>query len=350
MSDEERIEQRDPDWYDWRWQVANSHRAPATQAGELPFAVTPYYGSLIDETDPNDPIGAMVLSAPLSTDPGDLTADPIGEELHAVMPGLIRRYPDRALLLVSGVCPVYCRHCTRRVMGKGRVVPVMGDELDGALAYVAGNPEIKDVIVSGGDPLMLPDDEILAILEKIRAIKSVELIRLATRCPVTLPMRITQELAKSIAPLGPLFVNTQFNHPRELTSEAREAGARLIDPGIPVNNPAVRLAGVNDSAEIIEQLCRGLIRARIRPYYLFMCDLVAGNERFRTSIEKGIEIMAHLRGRIGGMAIPQLVIDLPGGLGKIPVGPDYMVERGSNSWLLRAPDGTQVEYPEARET
>lgn len=333
-----------PDWSDWRWQLDNSLRRPAPAPGDLPVSVTPYYRSLIDESDPNDPIGLMAFPAKERAE-DLLEEDPIREEEHAIMPGLVQRYPDRVLLLVSGDCPVHCRHCTRRIIGRGSIVPAVGADLDRALAHIASDPRIRDIIVSGGEPLLLDDDEILGIVEKVREISSVEIVRLATRAPVTLPMRITASLAANLAPLGPIFVNTQFNHPRELTPEAVGAVARLVDAGIPVNNQAVLLAGVNDSFEAMKTLCLGLLRARVRPYYLFMCDLVAGTERFRVPLDEAVGLMARLRGRISGLAIPQLVIDLPGGHGKIPIVPEHVVSRDGEEIVLRAPGGELVRYP-----
>jgi lysine 2,3-aminomutase len=346
---------------DWRWQLDNTvrtwdpHGVDRDLADRVldrfPMSVTPYYLSLMRADDPDDPIRRMAFPHldELSSF-GSTVDDPIREEDHAVLPGLIRRYPDRALLLVSGDCPVHCRHCTRRNMGRGKIVPVRGEGLARALAYIENTPEIRDVIISGGDPLVLEDRDLVDILSRVRSIPSVEIIRIGTRVPVTLPMRITEGLARDIARHGPVYVNTQFNHPAEMTDEALAAVGCLVDAGVPVNNQAVLLAGVNDSSEIIEDLCRALMRARVRPYYIFMCDLVPGIGHFRVSLDKGIEIMAHLRGRIGGLGIPQLVIDLPGGLGKIPVGPRYLIGREEGKTILRAPDGTPVEYPDPTST
>jgi lysine 2,3-aminomutase len=341
------MEQGDPRRGDWRWQLANSTRGPGTDARRPPVRVTPYYRSLISAGDPADPIGLMAFpTAAEARDDPDLVDDPICEEAHSPMTGLIRRYPDRALLLVSGSCAVNCRHCTRRIMGRGRIAPVSGVELEPALAYIAADPAIRDVIVSGGDPLLLEDEALGDILSRIRLIPTVRIIRVATRAPATLPMRVTTELVSVLSARRPVFVNTQFNHPRELTAEALAAVGRLVDAGVPVNNQAVLLAGVNDSEEVMEELCMALIAARVRPYYLFMCDLAAGTGHFRVPLSRGMEIMGHLRGRLSGMAIPQLVVDLPGGLGKIPVGPNYVVESRPGRALLRAPDGTIVEYPD----
>ncbi len=351
----------------WRGQLARSIRSasdlppgaafdaarstaglPVGPEGIRPMAITPYYLSLIDPDDSADPIARLALPGPDEwTRRNELSPDPIDEERHSPLPGLIRRYPDRALLLVHGGCAVNCRHCTRRILGQGKVRSVAGTELDRALAWIAARPEIRDVILSGGDPLLIEDDGLLSIVDRVRDIPSVEIVRVATRAPVTLPMRIDGSLATALAARGPLYVNTQFDHPREITPEAARAVAALVDAGIPVANQAVLLRGVNDDPTIIEDLCRGLLRMRVRPYYLFVCDLVRGTAHLRTSLDRGIEIMAHLRGRLSGLGIPQLVVDLPGGLGKIPLGPEHVVRRGPGVVVMRAPDGTLVEYPDA---
>jgi lysine 2,3-aminomutase len=343
------------DWDDWRWQIAMARRcaefagaAARAEAYGFPVAVTPYYWSLVDERDPADPIRRMIAPSEGERcgDPG-ATDDPIREEAHAVMPGLIRRYPDRALLLVHGECAVHCRHCTRRILGRGRVAPIRGAALREALGYVAAHAEIRDVILSGGDPLLLEDAELAEIVSAVRAIPTVEIIRVHTRAPVALPMRVTRELARALAAHGPVYVNTQFNHPRELTDAAVGAVAHLVDAGVPVANQSVLLAGVNDRADVMEALLRRLLAARVRPYYLFACDLVAGTEHFRVPLREALAIMERLRGRLSGLGIPELVVDLPGGLGKVPIGPSYVVASEPGRLVLRAPGGELVEYPDA---
>ena len=342
------------EWNDWRWQLEQARRGAelvgpdGSAPTDFPVAVTPYYWALADAGDPLDPIRRMIVPSPDERRPARaVRRDPIDEERHAVMPGLIRRYPDRALLLVHGECPVHCRHCTRRVLGRGKVVPIRGADLDRALAWIGEHPEIRDVILSGGDPLLLEDDEIADIATRVRSIPSVEIIRIGTKVPAALPARVTEALALALAAQGPLYVNTQFNHPRELTDNALAAVSRFVDAGIPVANQAVLLAGVNDDPAVMEALCRRLLAARVRPYYLFSCDLVAGAEHFRVPLARAMAIMEHLRGRVGGLGIPTLVVDLPGGLGKVPVGPGYVVERRCGVWVLRAPNGELVEYPDA---
>jgi lysine 2,3-aminomutase len=345
------------EWDDWRWQLERARHGAeivgldgSAAPVDFPVAVTPYYWSLADPSDPHDPICRMVLPIGDERPPGRaVREDPIEEERHAVMPGLIRRYPDRALLLVHGECPVHCRHCTRRALGRGKVVPIRGADLDRALAYVAAHPEIRDVILSGGDPLLLEDEVIAGIVARVRAIPSVDIVRIGTKVPAALPVRVTEALARALAARGPLYINTQFNHPRELTEDAAGAVARFVDAGIPVANQSVLLAGVNDDPDVMEALCRRLLVARVRPYYLFACDLVAGAERFRVPLARAIAIMAHLRGRIGGLGIPTLVVDLPGGLGKVPIGPSYVAEIRGGTYVLRAPNGALVEYPDAEE-
>ncbi|MCP4600595.1 MAG: KamA family radical SAM protein [Proteobacteria bacterium] len=350
------------EWRDWQWQVANTVRTvddlPHALTSEIdfagaaraicqfPMAVTPYYLSLIDTNDPGDPIRKMAIPSPRELDRFPFLADdPIAEEDHSPVPGLIRRYPDRAVILVSNLCAVYCRHCTRRHLGRGRISALDSDGLERALEYLREHPEIRDVILSGGDPLLEKDTRLAEILEQVRNIPSVEIIRVGTRVPVTLPMRVTEELACTLAKFHPLYVNTQFNHPVEVTEEAGVAIARLVNAGIPVANQAVLLRGVNDRPEIIEDLCRALLRIRVRPYYLFLCDLWNGIEHFRTTIQTGLDIVDHLRGRLSGIGIPQLIVDLPGGIGKIPLGPDYVVSEEENRTVLRSPDGRLAAYP-----
>jgi lysine 2,3-aminomutase len=345
----------DAKWNDWRWQMDRSRHcgefAGESVRGEafgFPVVTTPYYWSLVDAGDPDDPIRRMIAPSEDERRAGpSLTDDPIREEAHAVLPGLIRRYPDRALVLVNGECAVHCRHCTRRILGRGSVAPVRGEALDKALAYIAANPEIRDVILSGGDPMLLEDEELGEIVAKVRAISSVQIIRVHTRVPVALPMRVTPELARLLAARGPLYVNTQFNHPRELTKDALRAVSYLADAGIPVGNQSVLLAGLNDGKDVMEELLRGLLATRVRPYYLFACDLVAGTEHFRVPLVEAFALMEHLRGRLSGLGIPQLVVDLPGGLGKVPLGPSYLVSADAVSCVLKAPNGELVDYPDA---
>ncbi|MCU0662568.1 MAG: KamA family radical SAM protein [Myxococcota bacterium] len=317
----------------------------ANAQGLFPFKVTPYYLSLADPRDPRDPILLQCLpdAAELKERPG-LELDPIAERRHSPLPGLVRRYPDRAALLLGRACAVHCRHCTRRHMGQGNIRGLDAAGLEDAIAFLRDHAEISDVLVTGGDPLLL-DDEVLAhALSRLRSIQSVRVIRVGTRAPVTLPTRITPNLIKTLRRFGPLYVLTQFNHPREITSLSKIALGRLASAGLPVANQSVLLRGVNDDPEVMEELCRNLFGLRVRPYYLFLCDQWPGLEHLRTSFDAALAVSEHLRGRLSGLAIPQLVVDLPGGLGKVPVGPDYVVRREPGKVVLRAPSGERVEY------
>jgi len=350
-------------WRDWRWQMKNRirtvgqlrHRFPALDvssgllqaARKFPLAITPYYASLIRRADPSDPIFRMAAPQEAElVDPPFLCDDPLEEDADMPVPGLVHRYADRALLLVTTTCASYCRYCTRkRVAGmhESAISPV---RLQQAVAYLADHPEITDVILSGGDALTLATESLERILAAVRGVPSVQIIRIGTRVPVVIPQRITDELVAMLRRYHPLWINTHFNHPAELTAEAAEACARLADAGIPLGNQTVLLRGVNDRPEIIERLCRGLVRMRVRPYYLFQCDLVRGVEHFRTPLARGIEIMEYLRGRLSGLAIPLFVVDAPHGGGKIPVLPTYVVSTSPTHTVLRNFEGMLVSYPD----
>jgi lysine 2,3-aminomutase len=347
----------------WRWQLQNAVRSADRLAAELcltaeeragalaaeraglPLAITPYYLALCDREDPGCPIRRQVVPHALEARevPGDLT-DPLGEQAHEVAPELIRRYPDRALLLVHDRCAVYCRFCTRsRMVGQGGGARSL-DRLAPALAYLSEHPEISDLIVSGGDPLCLSTERLAALLERLRAIPSLQTIRLATRAPVVLPQRITGGLLAALRPHHPIWVMTHFNHPRELTPLARRACRRLADAGFPVMNHTVLLAGVNDDARVLSELFRGLVRERVRPYYLLQADPVRGTGHLRTPLDTGIRLMAELQGRLSGIALPKLIVDTPGGHGKVPVGPSFVVSRGAGVTRFRTPAGVEVDY------
>jgi lysine 2,3-aminomutase len=314
------------------------------------MAVTPYYLSLVNFDDPDDPILRQVLPSIHELSPSaETSVDPLREEEHTPVKGLTHRYPDRALFVVTGVCAAYCRHCTRRrkwIEGSGATLTA--PEITRAVAYLRNHPEIKDVLVSGGDPLTLPIPFLADILEQVREIPHVEIIRIGTRIPVVLPQRITTCLLDVLEKNGPLWVNTQFNHPREVTVEAARACDLLLRRGIPVSNQTVLLRGINDSPDIIEELNRALLRIKVRPYYLFQCDPVAGTEHFRTSIWTGVKIMEHLRGRVSGLAIPHFVIDLPGGGGKVPLLPDYIVSQDDDRITFRNYEGRLFVHREPR--
>lgn len=317
----------------------------------LPLAITPYYLSLCDPHDPRCPVRLQCVPRIEEGDtvPGDL-ADPLGEVAHEVAPHLVQRYPDRVLLLATDRCAVYCRFCTRsRMVGDGGG-PVSLERLEPAFAYIAAHPEVRDVIVSGGDPLAMATDRIDRLLTRIRQIPTVETIRLATRVPVTLPMRITSELVRTLRKHHPIWVMTHFNHPKELTRESIAACERLADAGFPVMNQSVLLAGINDDADVLETLYRGLIRARVRPYYLLTADPVRGTGHLRTPLSKGIEIMERLQGRLTSIALPKLICDTPGGKGKVPLTPDWVVSKNDGTTVLRTFRGEEVAYidPPAR--
>ncbi len=347
----------------WRWQLKSSVRSadalarvlrltPAELEGAqraeragLPIALTPYYLSLADPNDPSCPIRRQVVphADEAREVAGDLV-DPLGEEAHLAAPELVQRYPDRALLLVTDRCAVYCRFCTRsRMVGRGGGARAL-DRLRPALDYLRAHAEIRDVIVSGGDPLCLSTARIESIVAALREIPSIETIRLATRVPVVLPQRITSGLLRALAPHHPLWVMTHFNHPRELTPLAGRALERLADAGFPVMNHSVLLRGINDDADVLTALFRGLVRHRARPYYLLQADPVRGSGHLRTPLATGIELMERLQGRLSGIALPKLIVDTPGGMGKVPVGPDFVVARSPGVTRLRTWRGALVDY------
>jgi lysine 2,3-aminomutase len=350
-------------WRDWRWQMRHRIRSFAELRQQVPgcdtasiceeagdiflMAITPYYASLIREAQDSDPIFRMsVPTVGELHDPPHLYDDPLAEEHSMPVPGLVHRYGDRALLLATTTCAAYCRHCTRKRVAGWRETAITSTALGRAVNYLRQHPEIKDVIISGGDPLTLSTEVLERVLRAVRSVPSVDIIRIGTRTPVTLPFRITEELVDMLRKYHPVWINTHFNHPREITPEAREACERLADAGIPLGNQTVLLRGVNDNPETIEQLCRGLLKIRVRPYYLFQCDLVRGVEHFRTPLAKGIEIMEYLRGRMSGLGIPSFVVDAPNGGGKIPLLPNYIVSTSPTHTVLRNYKGTMVSYPE----
>jgi lysine 2,3-aminomutase len=353
---------RSPD-DDWRWQLRNAiasaddlaralpltpseiEGARRAERHGLPIRITPYYLSLVDPHDPACPVRKQCVPEAREGDdvPGDLV-DPLGERAHEVAPHLVQRYPDRVLLLATDRCAVYCRFCTRsRMVGSGDgAVPL--DALAPAFAWLRTHPEVRDVIVSGGDPLAMATSRIERLVAAVRAIESVETIRLATRVPVTLPMRITGELLRALRPYHPLWVMTHFNHPKELTREAIAACERLADAGFPVMNQTVLLAGINDDEVTLANLFRGLVRARVRPYYLLQADPVRGTGHLRTPLLRGVELMQVLQGRLSGIALPKFICDTPGGRGKVPLLADSVVGRAGGATTLRTFRGELVDY------
>ncbi len=355
---------RDAEWRDWRWQsqhaitnlqaldkvlkLTESERVGTAraEAAGMPIAITPYYLSLCDPVDPNCPIRRQCI--PRADEAiavrGDLR-DPLGEEDHEVAPHLVRRYPDRVLLIATDRCGVYCRFCTRsRLVGDGGGARSLS-VLEEALRWIEAHPEIRDVIVSGGDPCVMSTQRLTRLLRRIREIQHVDTVRLATRAPVTLPQRMTTELCDAIrASFESTWVMTHFNHPKELTDESRAACARLSDAGLPVMNQTVLLRGVNDDPETLETLFRGLVRSRVRPYYLLQMDPVRGTGHLRTPLQRGVDLMADLQGRLSGIALPKLIVDTPGGLGKVPLGRNYVVSEGDGVTTLETFRGDHVEY------
>ena len=318
-------------------------REPVTR---LPFGVSRYYAALAGREDPDaDPIAAQFIPRPgeLVTLPYE-SADPISDTRYLVTERLIHHYPDRALLLVSDRCATYCRHCFRRHFTGHGGGQITGEQLEAACAYLARTPAIHEVLLSGGDPLMLSDRDLGAVVDGLLRVDPSYVLRLCTRMPVVHPARITEDLALMLGKPGSVWAVIHANHPRELTDEFRQAVRRLITAGVPVLNQAVLLRGVNDTTETLEALFRGLVRAGVKPYYLFQGDLAAGTAHFRVSLEKGVALMRELRGRLSGIALPTYAVDLPGGGGKVPV-ESAMVRTEQDAYVLRGPDGKEYRYP-----
>lgn len=354
-------------WTDWRWHIRHSVRDIATLESLLgiefekverdamertiekfPMAITPYFLSLIEpEHYRNDPIFRQTVPCPdeLLIEEHDIK-DPLHEDRDSPVPGITHRYPDRVLFLVSNTCAMYCRHCTRK-RRVGDIDSVLSEqEIRKGIEYIHDTPAIRDVLLSGGDPLMLPDDYLKWILDEIHDIPHVEVIRIGSRIPAVLPFRVTDSLLSILRKHHPVWMNVQFNHPRELTPSSCRALGKIADAGIPLGNQSVLLAGVNDCPRIIKTLVHQLVKNRVRPYYLYQCDLSEGLSHFRTPVAKGIEIMENLIGHTSGFAVPTYVIDAPGGGGKIPVMPDYVVSSGVNKVVLRNYEGMICTYPE----
>jgi lysine 2,3-aminomutase len=361
------IDSATTNWRDWKWQITHSVRsldeferlldlqlAPETRAKleetakKFPIAVTPYYLSLIDtENLESDPIFKQALpsSQELTISKVDMS-DPLHEDKDSPAPCITHRYPDRVLFLVSGVCSMYCRHCTRkRRVGDRDMIPSRREMLAG-IEYIRTTPQVRDVLLSGGDPLMLSDERLDWLLTELRSIDHVEVIRIGSRMPVVLPYRITDELVAMLKQHHPIWLNTHFNHPREVTASARKALAKLADAGIPLGNQSVLLAGVNDCPRIMRALVHKLARNRVRPYYLYQCDLSEGLSHFRTPVGKGIEILESLIGHTSGFCVPTYVIDAPGGGGKIPIIPNYLISWSTNKVVLRNYEGVITTYKE----
>lgn len=354
-------------WKDWNWQLrhavrdiasfenlldvkfdAEERRELVRTLQKFPLSITPYYLSLINGDDfRSDPIFKQAFPSPaeLILDRRDMS-DPLAEDQDSPAPGITHRYPDRVLFHVSNVCSMYCRHCTRkRKVGDTDSIPGQA-VIEEGLAYLRKTPEIRDVLLSGGDPLMLSDDYLDWILGELRKIPHIQIIRIGSRMPVVLPYRITDELVAMLKKHHPLWLNTHFNHPREITASARESLAKLANAGIPLGNQTVLLAGINDCPRIIKALAHKLVENRVRPYYLYQCDLSEGLSHFRTPVGKGVEIMESLIGHTSGFAIPTYVIDAPGGGGKIPLNPNYLISLSTNKVVLRNYEGVITTYKE----
>jgi lysine 2,3-aminomutase len=350
-------------WNDWRWQSQNAIRSVRQLRELLPFspeeleaigsleaefklAIPPYYFSLINVDDPNDPIRLQAVTSPRERETSFGLEDPLEEDKDAPVPGLTHRYPDRALLITTHVCTMYCRFCTRKraTMARGGWDAVSRND-ERMIDYIRAHPEIRDVIVSGGDPLTLPVPKLRFFLDSLKAIKHVDVVRIGTRVPVTLPQRLYDpELIDLLARAEKVWIQTHFNHPREITPEAARVCDSLLRGGMPVNNHSVLLKGVNDDLDTMRRLMRALLRIKVRPYYLFHCDPVTGAGHFRTSVWKGLEIIEGLRGHMSGLGIPTYVVDSPHGGGKIPLMPNYLVSASDDAVVLRNYEGLLIRY------
>jgi len=352
----------DEDWNNWRWQFKSrittleelKEYIPLTKEEDDPqilqklrMAITPYYLSLIDPHDPWDPIRKQAVPTvhELTRSPEDLE-DPLHEDVDSPTPGLTHRYPDRVLFLVTENCSMYCRHCTRRRFAGHHDMAPPQDQIDKCINYIKETPAIRDVLLSGGDSLLISDKTLESILQKLREIPHIEIIRIGSRTPVVMPQRITPELCNMLKSYHPIWFNTHFNHPNEITADSKKACEMLADAGIPMGNQSVLLRGVNDCIHIMKKLVQELVKIRVRPYYIYQCDLSVGLGHFRTSIAQGIEIIEGLRGHTSGLCVPTFVVDAPGGGGKIPVMPDYTISQGHKRVVLRNFEGVITTYEE----
>lgn len=351
-------------WADHKWQLRNridslsdlesrinltdEERAGVLLAGtKLAMAITPHFFNLIDKDDPNCPIRRQVIPRIEEgwTAPEELS-DPCGEDSHMPVPGLVHRYPDRVLFLVTDRCASYCRYCTRSRVVSGVGEQQLETQWEAAFKYLEEHTEVRDVLLSGGDPLLFSDAKLDKILTRLRAIPHIQFLRIGSRIPVFLPQRITPELCAMLKKHHPLFISIHSNHPKELTTEVRDGLVRLAEAGIPLGNQSVLLRGVNDSPEIQKALVHKLLMCRVRPYYLYQCDLITGSSHLRTSVAEGVDIIENLRGHTTGYAVPQYVIDGPGGGGKIPVNPNYVVDSSKGKVTLRNYEGGIFDYPD----
>jgi lysine 2,3-aminomutase len=352
------------DWNDANWQLrhrinslekleahlelSSEERAGVLLSGsKLAMAITPHYFNLIEADNPDCPIRRQVIPRIEETlhDPVEMD-DPCGEDGRMPVPGLVHRYPDRVLLLVTDRCAAYCRYCTRSRVVSGAGQQELHTDLEAAFSYLERHTEVRDVLLSGGDPLLFSDAKLDAILTRLRSIKHLEFLRIGSRVPIFLPQRITPQLCQMLARHHPLWISIHTNHPRELTTEVRSGLEMLANHGIPLGNQSVLLRGVNDDAEVMKSLVHKLLMCRVRPYYLYQCDLIRGSSHLRCSVSKGIEIIEQLRGHTTGYAVPQFVIDAPGGGGKVPINPQYLLQRDEQRTLIRNFEGRRFEVAE----
>ena len=352
------------EWNDWRWQLRHrvtklEHLQEILQLipeeiegikqskGRLALAVTPYFVSLMDPSNPNCPIRRQAVPRveECHLSKNDMV-DPCGEDKNSPVSGLVHRYPDRVLLLVTDQCATYCRYCTRRRLVGSNERPITQGNFEEVLKYLKTHKKVRDVLLSGGDPLLLENERLEEILSRLRMIPHIELLRIGTRAPVTLPQRITVGLVRMLKKYHPLMISIHFTHPKEITDAVRRACNELADGGIPLGSQTVLLKGINDKPNVMKKLVHELLKIRVRPYYIYQCDLATGTEHFRTSVATGIQIIEKLRGHTTGYAIPTYVIDAPGGGGKIPIEPEYVISKGKGKLVLRNYEGQVFEYPE----
>jgi lysine 2,3-aminomutase len=357
----------DDKWHNWRWQLSNRINTPEEFEKVIPLTeserkalsaahlfrvdITPYFISLIDPDDPDDPIRKQVV--PTETEMTPFTAmmeDSLAEDRHSPVPGLVHRYPDRVLMLVTTQCASYCRYCTRSRIVGDPAATFSRSEFEMQIEYLKRTPQVRDVLLSGGDPLVLAPKILEEILSRLREIHHIEILRIGSRVPVFLPMRITDELTDILQKYHPFWINIHVNHPNEISAELAEACDRLTKAGIPLGNQSVLLAGVNDNVHVQRRLVQDLVRIRVRPYYLYQCDLVEGAGHFRTPVAKGIEIIEGLRGHTSGFSVPDFIIDAPGGGGKIPIGPNYLLSMSDHKVILRNFEGYITTYEEPIES
>ncbi len=354
----------DSEWNDWKWQLRNrvetleelkkyikltaeEEEGIKKSLQTLRMAITPYYLSLIEPNNPNCPIRKQAIPSAAEThiSPADLL-DPLHEDEDSPVPGLTHRYPDRVLFLITDMCSMYCRHCTRRRFAGQKDASLPKDNIDKGIEYIAAHPEVRDVLLSGGDSLLVSDEVLEDIIKRLRAIPHVEIIRIGSRTPVVLPQRITDDLVNMLKKYHPIWLNTHFNHSSEITPESAEACEKMANAGIPLGNQSVLLRGINDCPNIMKRLVHKLVMIRVRPYYIYQCDLSMGLEHFRTPVSKGLEIIESLRGHTSGFAVPTFVVDAPGGGGKTPVMPQYVISQMPGKIILRNFEGVIASYTE----